>query len=224
MSRPGNKPLQLPLHFPSLSLSASFHLLSPAAHLSAAFRFSVGCRHLVVDLVMAAEQGKPNKGVLQGLFFLHFAPVIGKTNSAMQQGFIFSFVLLLPFHSFSPVVKPQGPAGPGCLEERADCAQQIANHFCHASVLKAGEELFPAVQVTPPQAVSATQMLHRVKNGFSQFCSQITAPYFSLGQPEAVGSRNISRPCVWSFLDHLHLPAVSSPSFSGIHFVYALAL
>lgn len=126
---------------------------------------------------MAAKQGKPNKGGLQGLFSLYFGPVIGKTNSAMQQGFI-----LFPFYlvTHSPLVKPQGPAGPGRLEEKADCAQQIASHFCNASVLRAGEEALPAAQVTPPQ-VSATQMLHSAKNCFSQFCQlQITAPHSSL--------------------------------------------
>lgn len=79
---------------------------------------------------MAAEQGKPNKGGVQGLLFLDFGPVMGKTNSALQEGFIFSFVPLLPCHSFSPLIKPQEPSAPVSLEEWADCAQQIASYFC----------------------------------------------------------------------------------------------
>lgn len=94
----------------------------------------------------------------------------------MQEGFICSFVPLLTCHSFSPLIKPQRPAAPGCLEERADCAQQISSDSCNASVLRAGEEALPAVQVTPLQAVSATQMLHSAKNAFGQCCQLHLTP------------------------------------------------
>lgn len=71
---------------------------------------------------MAAEQGKPNKGweVCRVLF----SYTLGQEKQIllMQQGFIFSFVPLLPRLSFSPLVKPQEAAAPGCLEERADSA------------------------------------------------------------------------------------------------------
>lgn len=105
---------------------------------------------------MAAEQRKPTKGGVQGLFFLTLWPSDRKNKFCYAAGIYFQFCSpsTLPL-IFSPH-QASGPAAPGCLEERADCAQQIASHFCNASVLGAGKEALPAAQVTLLSNISYT--------------------------------------------------------------------
>ena len=126
-SRPGNKPFQVPLHFPSLPLWPPF--LFPTALLRATFQFSAQCGHLVVEPVMAAEQGKLNKGC--SVFFLTPWPSGRKTKLCYAARIYFSFCSpsTLPL-IFSP---PQASGicfswvfrGKGRL-----CAHQTAGCFC----------------------------------------------------------------------------------------------
>lgn len=204
VSRSGNKPLQLPLHFPSLSLSVSFHfffqLLISVLH----FSFLLGA-----DIWWSSWWWQPNEGsqTREGCspFFLTLWPSDRKNK--------FCYAVRIYFQLCSPsnlllIFSPHQASETCCTWVFRRKGRLCPTDFkwllqCKCAQSRRGGSSSSASDTSPGSIcyTDAPQCKECLRSVLP------AAPHSSLRQPGAVGSRNISRQRVWSFLDHLHLPA-----------------